>query len=252
MTKKGFTLSEVLITLGIIGVVAALTLPSLVANYQKTVYVNQLKKSVSVIENGFKMILADDGVDKLTDTGLWLVLPDFIGAGALNSNFMGYMKKYFKVIGNNTIDLKNYKHLNGSYPGDNQRSNFVLADGSYFMLGSVYKTPNSLSEENCRKVKELGGNFCESAISLLYIDVNGSKGPNQFGRDLFQFTVSNDGRLMPAGGKNDALFDSQVELSSNSNYWNSSSPQMNSRCDTNSYGYTCAARIIENGWKMDY
>ena len=39
-TKFGFTLAEVLITLGIIGVVAALTLPSLVTNYQKQVTVN--------------------------------------------------------------------------------------------------------------------------------------------------------------------------------------------------------------------
>ncbi len=42
--KKAFTLAEVLITLGVIGVVAAMTMPSLVANYQKKVWVNQLKK----------------------------------------------------------------------------------------------------------------------------------------------------------------------------------------------------------------
>lgn len=252
LCKVAFTLSEVLITLGIIGVVAAITLPALISNYQKIVYVNQLKKSVSVIENGFKLILADDGVDKLTDTGLWSTFSDFIGAGALHSNFMGYMKKYFKVIDNNTIDLKDYKQLNGASPGVNPRSNFILADGSYFMFGSVYKTPTSLSEEDCKMAKELGGNFCEYAIDLIYIDVNGSKRPNQFGRDLFQFIVSNDGRLIPQGGKDDALYDSQVELSSNRNYWNSSSPELRSRCDKDSPGYTCAARIIENGWKMDY
>ena len=53
--RVAFTLAEVLITLGIIGVVAALTMPALISNYKKTVYVNQLKKSVSVIENGWKM-----------------------------------------------------------------------------------------------------------------------------------------------------------------------------------------------------
>ena len=40
-----FTLSEVLITLGIIGIVAAMTLPALIGNYQKHVTVNKLKKS---------------------------------------------------------------------------------------------------------------------------------------------------------------------------------------------------------------
>ena len=52
--KKAFTLAEVLITLGVIGVVAAMTMPSLVANYQKKVWVNQLKKTVSVMNQAFQ------------------------------------------------------------------------------------------------------------------------------------------------------------------------------------------------------
>ena len=55
-----FTLAEVLITLGIIGVVAALTIPTLISNHQKKVYVTQLKKSVNTLTNGFKLILADN------------------------------------------------------------------------------------------------------------------------------------------------------------------------------------------------
>ena len=45
MKQTAFTLAEVLITLGIIGVVAAMTLPSLIANHQKQVYVTGLKKA---------------------------------------------------------------------------------------------------------------------------------------------------------------------------------------------------------------
>ena len=213
-------------------IVAALTMPALISNYKKTVYVNQLKKSVSVIENGFKMILADDGVDKITDTGLFSTF-SFIGGGAINSKFAAYMNKYFKVVETNLIDLKNYKYLNSVGPGPNPRSNFILEDGSYFMFNSLYNTPTSLSEQDCKKAKELGGNFCEFAIEQLYIDVNGSKRPNEFGRDLFQFMVSNDGRLIPYGSKDAALFKEQVEISSNSYYWHNAS-------------------VIENGWKMDY
>ena len=57
---KAFTLAEVLITLGIIGVVAAITMPMLIANYQKTVIVNQLKKSYSMWNQVFQKILADE------------------------------------------------------------------------------------------------------------------------------------------------------------------------------------------------
>lgn len=148
--------------------------------------------------------------------------------------------------------MKNYEYLGGGAPGDNPRTNFIMADGSYFMFTSLYKNPDSLSTENCAKAKSLGGTLCEIAIAILYIDVNGEKLPNQFGRDLFQFTVSNDGRLLPAGGKDKALFDNQSELSSNSYYWRSSSASSSYKCEKGSSGYACAARIIENGWVMDY
>ena len=47
--KKAFTLAEVLVTLGIIGVVVALTLPAVIANYRKKEYVSILKQSYSVL-----------------------------------------------------------------------------------------------------------------------------------------------------------------------------------------------------------
>ena len=68
---KAFTLAEVLITLAIIGVVAALTLPTMIANHQKKVYVVQLQKAISTLEQGFKMMMADDAVDNLEYTSVF-------------------------------------------------------------------------------------------------------------------------------------------------------------------------------------
>ncbi len=61
--KKGFTLAEVLITLGIIGVVAALTLPSLVAKYKEKQYVTALKKAVSILDNAYRLAIFENGGD---------------------------------------------------------------------------------------------------------------------------------------------------------------------------------------------
>ena len=55
--KNGFTLAEVLITLGVIGIVAALTMPSLIANYQKQVTISKLKKIYSIL--GQQILLAN-------------------------------------------------------------------------------------------------------------------------------------------------------------------------------------------------
>lgn len=57
----GFTLAEVLITLGIIGVVAALTLPNLLVNYRKTVTVNKVKKFYSMMSQATNASMAENG-----------------------------------------------------------------------------------------------------------------------------------------------------------------------------------------------
>ena len=59
--KAAFTMAEVLITLGIIGIIAAMTLPGLIGKWQKTVYVNRMKKTYSVIANAFLMAREDYG-----------------------------------------------------------------------------------------------------------------------------------------------------------------------------------------------
>ncbi len=58
--SSAFTLAEVLITLGIIGVVAALTIPSLITNYKAHRLRSQFLKSYSVVQQVFKQMEADD------------------------------------------------------------------------------------------------------------------------------------------------------------------------------------------------
>ena len=59
--RFGFTLAEVLITLGVIGVVAALTLPSVMSNYQKKLIAKQLEKTYADLENLIKSSEVDNG-----------------------------------------------------------------------------------------------------------------------------------------------------------------------------------------------
>ena len=70
MKRKGFTLSEVLITLAIIGVVAALTLPSLVSDTASAQIGPKLGKAVSMFEQANEAMLSDNSVDSLEDMGV--------------------------------------------------------------------------------------------------------------------------------------------------------------------------------------
>ena len=59
--KYGFTLAEVLITLGIIGVVAAMTMPSLIAKYQKKVFATKVKQTYAILSNALTSSIAANG-----------------------------------------------------------------------------------------------------------------------------------------------------------------------------------------------
>lgn len=265
MKKEAFTLAEVLITLGIIGVVAALTLPSLIQNYQKQVWVNQLKKNVSVLENGFKKAMADDGVDKLTDTTLWQSAAEInnylsLSTEAKRNNFFNSLKKYFNIISVsnesrpigalNNVNLVNF---GVSYP-------MSFADGSQIGFNRVNITAQA----------DIFGNP-HGAVAAVAVDVNGYKKPNQLGRDVFAFGVTERGEVIPVGG-NGAVYayakyfycprnpnmsfppnsGGCVNYSSQLTKSNTISMFYETNCTLNGDGKSCAARIMENGWKMDY
>ena len=71
MKKKGFTLAEVLVVLGVIGVVSALTLPSLMSNTATVQIGPKLAKAVSMFDQANAALLSDMDVDSLLETNLF-------------------------------------------------------------------------------------------------------------------------------------------------------------------------------------
>ena len=88
-----FTLAEVLITLGVIGVVAALTIPSLIAKHQKKVYVTQLQKAYNTVTNAFKLMQAESGSDNLLDSDFITALD--VESSSNEAEVTRLAKKYF-------------------------------------------------------------------------------------------------------------------------------------------------------------
>ena len=239
--KKGFTLAEVLITLGIIGVVAAMTLPSVVANYQKTVWVAQLKKNYSMLEQGFQKMLADDGVDNLSDTQVWSEMT----SGCSQSGGCEPLKKYFKF---EIKDAPTYSYSplgGGSQWTWFQNGHMVFNDGARLIYYGFSKNPSELTAEKCTHAKSEGAKYC-SSIGTFAIDVNGLRGPNELGRDIFEFRLSNTGRLI-ARDTLDWLCVSDYSCSKTN-----ATTHLEYSCSHMSGGYSAPACIIEAGWKMNY
>ena len=94
--------------------------------------------------------------------------------------------------------------------------------------------------------------MCE-VMGQMSIDINGLKGPNIAGRDVFDFNISGNGLLIPFYSDSQSIY----IYGDKRNTWENQTKACGTKgkADTETvaqYGSGCAARIISNGWKMDY
>ena len=275
MHRKAFTLAEVLITLGVIGVVAAITLPSVIQEGQKKAWVSSLKTTKAIIEQAHRQILAESGMDDIFDSGLTSSLDGKrckINGQIMQGNYWGnynscsynlYMK-HLKVVkvrglkGYYSSEKFNAYSLNDrntnaklSIGAQTEGISYILANGAEVYFYFTYGIIDTKSSTN---------NIGETVA--ITIDVNGNnKKPNTFGRDIFQFYLDKDGHLIAQGSAEYAIkcWDNrnktEEEALSSTYYWRSASNTSNNGCSSNKNytgsGRGCTGRVLEED-KMDY
>lgn len=149
--KIAFTLAEVLITLGIIGVVAAMTMPSLMQNYKRQQATARIKKFVSVINQA--LISAENDLGPRED---WVK-----GEGNNSDSAYDFLNTYIKpYIKSADIEKRTLLGMN--------MATLRFVDGSQMSIkiGACYD---------------------------IYYDINGEKGPNKKGKDIFVFILCKNG-----------------------------------------------------------
>lgn len=204
--KKAFTLAEVLITLVIVGVVAALTVPVIIANSNEKALSVALKKNYAVIEQAMLKYYIDNN-NSLTQSVLVSdeSLKEKFFDKYFNTICSGYECKHDGFISYKAYDNKT-KVPSLKFPDS---YSVILADGTYI----VYNTWNSLG------------------YRFLFVDVNGPyKKPNVIGKDMFVFEIQfSDGSLVPAGATN--------------SHWDMNTYCDPSYSAANS-GYACTAKVL--------
>ena len=192
--KTAFTLAEVLITLGIIGVVAAMTIPTVVAKYQHKVLETQFKKAYSIL---YQLVLQVQN-----DTGMPLNVKDYSYAYTgdqwkLYNTLKPYIIANFcttkgcidriKVDENDDRPVQAYQNMK-EYKTYNNKVN----TSSYYMESGGFILPDGMSIYI--------ENYNERNL-MLSVDINGvQKRPNRWGHDLFTFSIDNEtGKLIPNG-----------------------------------------------------
>ena len=262
MKKHGFTLAEVLITLGIVGVVAALTAPALVQNAGSAQIGPKLAKAVNTFEVANENLLSAAGAATVVGAG---ATGGDLSSGAANyiNTLSNYMKmnytdesntsaKYNTLIhdykGNNIVDSrgvseqdKNHrwiytakgaqaKVLSASKTIGITKEGFIIG----IMLDSEY-TPDIIGYHKYESNILTGSTAHKQQIGTVVIDINGYTKPNCLGKDAFAFLLMADGSLLPVG-YNGA--------------WNTSGNECNSTKVVD--GYSCTGSVFENNQKVIY
>jgi len=214
--KRGaFTLAETLITLTIIGIIAAMTVPTLMSKYQKHTYVVGLKKAYSQLSQVVKFIPEAEGCSAGDFDCAFNAThpPDYHLANVFSKHFK--VSKYC-----NSRDEEGCEWLSDRMLGA-AASGFIIDDGMAYGLHRVF--PH------------------------IIVDINGLKEPNKIGRDVFYFEVATGahnnnfpaGTVLPIGSKLWDLYhypDGDIST----NYWR----ERNS-CTSENVNPTCTARVLE-------
>lgn len=172
--KLAFTLAEVLITLGIIGIVAAITIPQLINNYKAKRLRTQFLKSYSTIQQAFKEMEADD---VSTDPTTYNTLEYY-------KTFMNYLQapmncgigdnKYLPCVYMRDSSSKDYKPYK-TYDGKTNASMILFDDGQIALQDGTLL---------------LFENYAPRMRVFVSVDLNGyNNKPNRWGYDLFTFQL---------------------------------------------------------------
>lgn len=247
---SGFTLAEVLITLAIIGVVASMTLPTLITKTQNAELTTSLKKAYTQMNQVLLEMAQESGEN---DT-----IASYFANGS--SDWLTSIKSHYKIVKDCgfTQDDDCFAKFDDNYDGSahstsvwddyaKTRYKFITADGMSFGISS-YSDGCTTNDSFVEAINAPTNHTCGS----LFVDVNGKKKPNCYGRDVFLFFITSNKAplLYPIGGFYFSDSNTGTLSSGGDGWWNYNN--QNYCSSPNKNGYFCAARIIEKGWQMDY
>lgn len=195
--KFGFTLAEVLITLGVIGVVAAITMPTLVQKQNEKATVTKLKKAYSTFSQAYNMAVQEYGTPD--EWGFSSIVKDeetgYNNDTNKNSSKIIFdrLGKYLKLVKTCTPDNQDECTGETSVDGNNNYSG-ILSDGTGFRVFSRAGDCSSYKRGNTQQLQNICGD--------IYVYLKGNKQGQKRGIDMFAFHFTKFG-IFPKGSANE-------------------------------------------------
>lgn len=226
-TKFAFTLAEVLITLGIIGIIAALIIPTYTQNQKNKATAAKLKKTYSTIENALKMAEAEHG-----PMNNW----DLADSTNFTKNYIAPYVQYYAYYQKNSHDSNSAMCI--ASPSEAKKI-YICMNG----VGMSYPVSEHTSSIKLSNGACIGFNNLTTNNKLLYIDINGNENPpNTAGKDLFIYYFDKNYFIKPVGNNLNLSDDDLIN------------PSTTYACNKKSSGggYYCAEKIMRDNWEIKY
>ena len=214
----GFTLSEVLITLAVVGIIAVLTVPNVVGNVYKNAYSKKLGATYKDLTTALKTMMLEERTNDLMDTVLFT---DANGEGSFFKTYMQVNKDCGSTVSDCIAATYKFKGT------DVNSSSFV--DNNYYCVMLNTGTAVCASGDDSDNITDF------------VIDINGKASPNVAGSDLFRVQVNNQGRLYNTEGLAGCEDDDIDAIAAS---------QMPTKAATLLSRYFC--KVMNDGWEINY
>ena len=242
MKKFGFTLAEILVSLAIIGVVSALTVPQLSSGVQQKHWASALSSQVTNFENAMKNIKTKESIVDITESNVWQqsTKEDFKLSFLENmTNIETIIDKKFSEYYNKRIFDINRTPYNGDIEDSDEYIIYKLKNKGTLFISPLLKNFIDITEDTAldRRLDY------SKIVGIVIIDINGENMPNTIGRDIFYFDLNENGVLKAYGSMEYSMFRTGDDKS----HWSNKCKD-----DNITSGAHCTGRLVENNFVMDY
>ena len=175
--KAAFTLAEVLITLGIIGIVAAMTLPTLLSNVQDKILESESKKAANIVANGYKLMMARDEIFKVENLPFLSNCEEMEDMDCVSKGHKDSFSITNDSAGGLNSDIMPAQY---SIDGKSQPSQFHWSDTKYMFTTGDGMIFGVIPDETFTSFDVI-------------VDVNGKNNPNIAIKDLHKYRFNGEG-----------------------------------------------------------
>lgn len=240
--EQAFTLAEVLITLGIIGVVAALTMPSLINRTRNKELHTAFLKTYSELNQVAQKYYADNeisvteaNIDSHSNLSSQIMTEYYKGATKLTNGGMGTQDEEGNYKAFYSIRTLNGHKYSGGENSQGSNSSFICDNSPFYLTasGAVIIFNDAATGED-----QTGPVVC--------VDVNGQKAPNRYGMDYFLFAFTKNGNVVPMGDLRQETYGGVASNGSAANFFLSGTASCSNTTNNIHQNITCAYYALSN------